>query len=376
MTNAAGRRVVRIEAWDCAVPMCQPVRLGAIVYDARGYVVLRVTCDDGLCGHAIGYSRGTPLLEAVSRLGPFVGPLDVAEPAVVQATLSRMLLPGWAQMVRAVSLLDIALWDIRAQAERLPLHRLLGAERDDAALMAVAGYYPDVRSDDELIDEAVGFDAEGMGIKLILGGHDYVRDERVARRMREALPGGAQVGVDFHAPWRDVAEAARYCEPMAELDLRFIEDPFPGYEWRAMRDLAARLPTPIAGGEDVIGLSALLDLLEGVRFLRLDATASGGITTALDAIAAAEERGAAVVPHVFPYVHAVLCAARPAVANAEVIPASVGADPIDQLMTEPDPILGGRWILDEKPGLTLPLDWAAVERLAVASFVWNAPEES
>lgn len=351
-----------------------PVRLGAVVYNTRDFVVLRLTCDDGRAGHAIGYSRGTPLLEAVRGMAPFVGALNVADPEQVQAELSGTLLSGWAQFVRAASLIDIALWDVKAQGEGLALHRLLGAEESDAAIMAVSGYFSDVRSQDELVEEAVEFDRAGMGAKLILGGYDSEWDQRLVHRMQEALSPGTEIGVDFHARWRDPQEAAAYFAPMDGLGLRFIEDPFPGFDWRAMRDLAGLITTPVAAGEDVIGYSALLDLLESVGFLRLDATASGGVTTALKAIKAAGDRGSVVVPHVFPYIHAALCAAHAEVANIEVITASVGADPMDLLLTEPDPIQGGRWVLDEEPGLTLPLDWEAVEALATASFAWNAAD--
>lgn len=367
------RRVARVEAWNCEVPMPWPVRLGSVVYNTRDFVVLRLTCDDGLCGRAIGYSRGTPLLEAVHGLAPFVGALDVAEPESVQTELSGTLLSGWAQFVRAASLIDIALWDVKAQSASLPLHQLLGAERPDVPVMAVSGYFSDVRSQDELVEEAIEFDRAGMGAKLILGGYDSEWDQRLVSRVREALSPDTEIGVDFHARWRDPEEAASYFAPMDELGLRFIEDPFPGFDWRAMRDLAGRIRTPVAAGEDVIGYSALLDLLESVGYLRLDATASGGVSTALKAIDAAAERGSVVVPHVFPYIHAVLCAAHPAVANIEVIPATVGADPMDRLLTDPDPIRDGRWVLDEDPGLSLPLDWAAVEEMATASFSWSTP---
>lgn len=348
-----------------------PVRLGSVEYRTRDFVVVQLTCDDGLSGQAIGYSRGTPLLEAVRGMARFLGTIDVADPESAQEKLSGLLLSGWAQFIRAASLIDIALWDVKARSEGLSLHRLLGAGRSDVPVMAVSGYFSDVRNQDELVEEAVEFDRAGMGAKLILGGYDSEWDQRLVRRVREELSPETQIGVDFHARWRDPEEAASYFAPMDGLGLRFIEDPFPGYDWRAMRELGGLISTPVAAGEDVTGYSALLDLIENVPYLRLDATASGGVTTALRAIDAATEHDSIVVPHVFPYIHAVLCAARGSVVNIEVIPASVGADPMDRLLTDPNPIKGGRWILSDEPGLTLPLDWTAIGELATASFTWN-----
>jgi L-alanine-DL-glutamate epimerase-like enolase superfamily enzyme len=309
------------------------------------------------------------LLESLRILCESSRDLDLADPVALQERLGRRFMPGWAQLVRAASLLDIAAWDLAAQRSGLPLHVHLGGDRAAVPLMAVAGYFADQRGDDELIAEALRFAAEGVGtVKLILGGEDRRRDLGLATRVREGMPGEVALAVDFHAPWRDPREAAAYCEPLAALGVRFIEDPFPGREWHSFNDLAGLLSVPLAAGEDAVSLGALADLLDGVGFLRADATASGGLTTARAAGALAADRGVELVPHVFPHVHAPLCAAHPGAGNAEYIDAAVGADPIDRLLAEQYPIRDGQWRLGERPGLDLPLDWDAVRGHAVGSF--------
>ncbi len=367
------RRIVRVEGWLCRLPLRWPVRLGTIVYPSRDYAVIRVTCDDGLVGRAVGYTRGTALLESLRTLCDRASTLDAAHPTGLQTALRAAYLPGWAQFIRAASLLDIALWDVVAQAAGQPLHRMMGAERDDVPLMAVAGYFADQRSDDELIAEAVGFAEAGMaGVKLILPGRDAEHDEQLTGRIAAKLPAETFLAVDFHAPWQDIDSAARHCEPLARLGLRFIEDPFPATEWRALGELARRLDVPLAAGEDMPSAAGFRDLLESVRFLRLDATSSGGISTMLKVAGLVREHGATAVPHVFPYVHAPLCAALDVVSNAEYIPAPVGSDPIDRLLAEPAPCADGRWVLSDRPGLDLPLDWDAVARASVNSFTYEA----
>ena len=49
-------RIVRAEVWRCPLAMANTLRLGAISYRTRDYVVLRLTTEDGLIGHGIGYA--------------------------------------------------------------------------------------------------------------------------------------------------------------------------------------------------------------------------------------------------------------------------------------------------------------------------------
>ena len=51
---------------------------------------------------------------------------------------------------RALSLLDITLWDITAKVVGLPLFRLLGGLRTEAPVIAGAGYYLGTRFIDDI----------------------------------------------------------------------------------------------------------------------------------------------------------------------------------------------------------------------------------
>src|SRR6266542_3120707 len=281
--------VLRAEGWACRVALPHPVVLGPIVYTHREYVILRLTRSDGLTGQAIGYSRGTPLVEALEILCPHALALGTGDPVEAHRRLLALFVPGWSQLVRAASLLDIALWDLAAKARGVPLHRLIGADVDEVPAMAVAGDFADRRPTDELVDEALGFADAGVGaIKLILGGADAQQDLDIAALLRERLPPQVSLAVDFHAPWSDVVTAVGHCRPLLDVALRFIEDPFPATHWRALAALRDQLDVPLAAGEDVTSETQYVDLLEAVSFLRVDATSSGGLTIALRAADAAD----------------------------------------------------------------------------------------
>lgn len=362
MSRPHNDRIVRAEAWLCPLEMPWSLRLGAITYRTRDYVVLQITSESGHRGTAIGYTRGTPLLEALEILVRELPGLPL-QPDAVHAALRKRFAPGWRAMARAASLIDVALWEITALAAEQPLHRLLGTVDAHPPLMAVAGYFSGDRSDDAMIEESIRFADEGYSfIKIILPGVDPRADEALVDRVRNAIPGNVEVAVDFHGAFDSVETAVAHCEGLDAYSPKFIEDPFPSSDWRRVKEFAQRVPIPVAAGEDLTGLNGFLDLLDaGVQLLRVDVTASGGYTSILEVISAAESRGARVVPHVWPHFHAPLASASSAVALTEVIPEYVGADPVWKLLAGSAPISAGQWRLVDTPGLNLAIDFDAVQ---------------
>jgi len=360
--------IVRAEVWLCPLDMTHTLRLGAISYRTRDYVILRLTTEDGRTGYGVGYTRSTPLFEATVMLCGQLGDLP-RDPEQVQHALMHRFAPGWAALARAASLIDIALWDLRSQDAAVPLARALGFEPRPVPLMAVAGYFPDRRTLDQQLEEMDRLVADGYStLKLILPGADPKADRTTLERVREQFPDEVTIGVDFHGAFPSVEAAVAHCRDLHNLGVLFIEDPFPSADWHQVAQFAQASPTPVAAGEDLPYLTGLQDLLDhGVRYLRADATASGGYTVARRAITHAALRGAAVAPHVWPHVHIHLAAGAAAGTRVEVIPDYVGADPIWRLLGAGPPIRDGLWHPPTDPGLGLPIDQDAVRAHASQS---------
>lgn len=356
-------RIARIEAWRCPLPMAHELRLGAITYANREVVVLRIETKDGFQGAAMGYSRGTPMLESLRTLAAQLSGLPTDEPRKVALLLRRRFAPGWGAMVRAASLIDIALWDIAARRSDAPLSSFLGGAERETPLMVVAGYFLDQRGRGAIVDEVRLFLDDGYEtIKLIVPGHDLAADLALVADVHAEVRGQARLAIDFHGAFDTANSAIAYCRPFDDLGLRFIEDPFPSYDSDEVCAVASAMSTPIAAGEDLISVASYRILLNGgTRYLRVDATATGGYSAALQGIAASEAVGATVAPHVWPHIHQPLAGRSQTVGMIEIIPHSTGADPVDLLLDEPFPIRDGRWATPIQPGLYLPLNWSKVE---------------
>jgi L-alanine-DL-glutamate epimerase-like enolase superfamily enzyme len=350
--------------------MPRQLHLGAITYRSRDYVVLRLTSESGLTGAAIGYTRNTPLFESVRDLAPHLGGFADPKPIMVADALKRRFAPGWGAIVRAASLIDIALWDIQARELAVPLADLIGGTDRDLPLMAVAGYFLDQRGAGAIVDEVREFvDGGYETIKLIVPGQDVKQDLAFVNAVAAVIPEDVALAVDFHGAFTDLEAAVSYMRAFDRHGLRFIEDPFPSYETDIVIRSAARVASPIASGEDLISTSSYRQLLAGgIGYLRVDATATGGYSAVLEGIEAAEVHGAVVAPHIWPHIHQPLASRSAAVGMLELIPHQSGSDPLDLLLQEPFPIVDGRWRPPEHQGLYLPLDWERVSACATARW--------
>lgn len=352
-------KIVRIEVRSVRIPLQRPVKLGQMTIAQRDYVVLRLDLSDGSQGFAYGYDRGLPLFRLVVKAAQSY----IGEPASDRNRLRKLALgptpAPHAAMTRGMSLCDIALWDAWCVSVGQPLWAALGAVRDRVPVMPVIGYG---MTPERAAQESADLAARGFKtIKCMIDGHDFSADKAVMDALAAALPAGVGFGIDAHWSWSSIDQALPWCRLAERLGGVFVEDPFAPTQVHAVAALSSKLDIPLAVGEDVIDLAGMRDLAQAAGILRVDASVSGGITGAIEAIALARAFDRAVIPHVFVALHTQFALAFDSIRYVEMIMPEVGADPIDQFFQHPLHIEHGDVIAPTKPGLGLALDW---ERLA------------
>jgi L-alanine-DL-glutamate epimerase-like enolase superfamily enzyme len=361
-------KITRLQMAECRVPLPHVLKLGSTQITTRNFVAIRIETDAGITGEALGYTRGTPLLDALDMVGRQLIGMDPLMRGKILAKLENSNIPGRASFTRAVSLLDIACWDILAKHARLPLYALLGGYKKSAGVTAVAGYYMDLRSLDDIVDEVARLHDSGYArIKIMLKGDDNVFDLHYAKAVSDRVPGAC--AADAHWSWSSVTDAARFCRQIDDLGLNFIEDPFAAADWELTHQLQNMISTPIAAGEDVLGTRTLKDLVEGIGILRVDATTCGGVTGAIEAVHHASAAGRNVFPHVFAFLHIHFACAFPCVEGVEYIPEDSGADPLGALMKNPPVVRAGQMSVSDDPGVGIVLDWKSIEKIASRTVV-------
>ncbi len=361
-------KIERICVAEVRAPLPAPLRLGPAVIETRDYVALRLETDAGITGEALGYVRGTPLVAALKALGPQILGRDPMMRAAVLGQAGARNPPGRAAFTRAISLIDIACWDILAKQAREPLYRLLGGLRAGAPATAVAGYFMDVRSLGDIADEARRRVDEGFSrVKIMLKGDDAAFDLEYVRQLAAAAPG--RLAADAHWTWLTLTDALRFCRRLDPEALQFLEDPFAAEDWSLARPLAQATGLTIAMGEDMAGPAALARAANDVGLLRVDATTCGGVSGAVAAVHLAAAAGRNVFPHVFAPLHVHLACAFPNVEGVEIIPEETGADPLSRVLRRPPRLDDGCLHASEEPGIGLELDWPAIEAAAFEALV-------
>ena len=115
--------------------------------------------------------------------------------------------------------LEALLFDLIAVKRGLPMHRLLGAQRDWADCYKGGGSV--LRTDEELVEELLEFKRQGYTTtKFKIGIRDIDRDLRRLKLVREALGPEFKIAVDANQAWD------------AETAMTFIRKAYPyGIEW-------------------------------------------------------------------------------------------------------------------------------------------------
>lgn len=298
-------KIVELKAYPISfkVPEGANVSLGIGRTVKRDAVLVRVETDGGLVGWGEAHHGRCP--GAVSRVVDTTlrdlaigrDPLDVVG---MWAHVYRMQLASHgvgAAASMALSGLDCALWDIRAQAVQWPLYRLLGGSNKPIRAYAGGislGYQPP----SQLVDEAARLVAQGFRALKLRVGDTPARDIERVRAVRQALGEEIDILVDANTSY-SVEDVRKVMPAFTELAVGWLEEPFPPHDRRSYAEAAAMRGVPLAAGENHFTRFDFTALLEegAVRFLQPDLSKTGGITEALRIAAMASAYKLSVNPH-------------------------------------------------------------------------------
>jgi L-alanine-DL-glutamate epimerase-like enolase superfamily enzyme len=367
-------KIASVEVCIARVPLDSAVQFSTRAVTAREYCLVRIRSTDGVEG--VGYcyavnTSGRLLAVAVTDL---LAPRLVGEDSHrVEGLWSDMyqeaLLQGRVGAVmRALSALDIALWDLNARTAGLPLYRYIGATvLDRVPAYASGGYYWPGKTNADLAQEVLGHVRDGYtAVKIKTGRLPPAAEAGRLAAVREAVGPDVLLMLDANNAFRDLPSAVRMMRALEPYDPYWIEEPFLPDDIDNHAELARRTPVMVATGEIEAGRWRFRELLDkrAASILQTDATVCGGITEWRRITATAASYGVTVSPHAWHDVHVHLVASAPNATWAEFMPDDHIVNfrrLIDtQLVAE-----AGHLILPQTPGLGFGFDPAAVARYGV-----------
>jgi L-alanine-DL-glutamate epimerase-like enolase superfamily enzyme len=358
--------ITEVEALTTRLELPRPLRLGPLEIRHRDYVVVTVTTASGLEGKAFSLTRGTPAAAVVSEV---LAPLLVGRDADLVAArwdecFRATIAAGRTGVVmRALSLVDAALWDVKAQRAGLPLWRLLGGAEQDVPTMIVAAY-PTGEPPAELGAKVVHYAERGWRLLKIARIPNPEGMRTLLESAANGLPAGAELVVDAAWVWRRPRDAVRELRLWGQTPLAWIEDPFPPEDIPAYVELRRSCNVPLGAGDDVTDRHVLRAHLQAssLDVVRVDATTIGGITGALRVLQLAADAGVPVSFHVYPELHVHLAAAFPDGSMIETFDRDDNPfDPAELLYIGGPVHTPGRAVAPETPGVGYRLDRERIE---------------
>jgi len=200
----------------------------------------------------------------------------------------------------AMSVVDIAVWDIVGKAAGLPVYKMLGAVRDRMPAYAMCGWYRQNDKDHSQYKRTINETLE-MGyraFKVKVGRFGLDDDAERIEVGRKAAGKDIRIMVDANQVFNRV-EALRRGRVYQELGCFWYEEPVPPYDHEGYAELAAALDMRIAGGENEYNKHAFMDLLlkKGVDVVQPDNRRAGGPTEWMEIAAIADGFGVELASH-------------------------------------------------------------------------------
>ena len=140
---------------------------------------MRAKTEDGHEGLGFRYGGNTAGILVADVVRELLRPVLIGQDVnrvegLWQQMYSEVLLQGrLGSVMRAISIVDVALWDRNARAARLPLHRYLGVVADDRVpAYTSGGYNLDGKSANDLGEEMAGYVV--LGFRAVKNGNSDV----------------------------------------------------------------------------------------------------------------------------------------------------------------------------------------------------------
>jgi L-alanine-DL-glutamate epimerase-like enolase superfamily enzyme len=367
--------VVRVDTWKCVVELPEPFALGAITVSHRDYVVLRVETRSGVHGVSFGLGRGAPVDLVISELlAPRMLGCDVIDLKGFTATIASQL-PQHAMeglVLRAMSHVDIAAWDIKGKLINEPVWKLLGGSPDAfAPVLLVEGYHIAGEDDTAFATRLAGRVTEGYkALKIEASNTDRAALAQRIAATRQAVGIDVDLVVDLAYGWAGRSDLTAEFDWLSS-NLAWVEDPMRGDDLESLRRVRAGLDVPLAVGDEVTNPDALLRLVDAgvVDILRVDVTCVGGISGFARLHDAATRAGVQISTHVYPEIHRHVVFGHRHSGPIEMFPDNGLWDATGQLVrtVAPNRNADGVMVIEPPtgPGLDLEVDWSAVQAFAV-----------
>jgi L-alanine-DL-glutamate epimerase-like enolase superfamily enzyme len=247
-------RITALEFERLDLDLKEPYTIAYETVSKSPNIILKLITDSGLTG----YGCATPDLEVTGETpedvtGQIEGPIEAllrGKEAFRHSYYHYELkkTPGVGPSARAM--VDMALFDLLSRKASLPLYQLLGGYRSQIPTSITIGILPL----DETLERASLFLGQGFKTLKLKGGLDMEEDVRKVRRLRELLGDGFSLRFDANQGYGP-EEAIDFIRRTKTMGIEILEQPTPGNDPKAMREVRDRVHVPVMADESIKSLA-------------------------------------------------------------------------------------------------------------------------
>ena len=276
-------------------------------------------------------------------------------------------------LIHAISGVDIALWDIKGKALKMPVWKLLGGGFHSKLRCYASVLFAE--TPDKTYDEASrlrdkGFTAAKFGWGPM--GKDAKNDVALVAKARAGLGDDLDLMVDAGLVW-DTKTAIQRAEAFRQYNPFWLEEPLSPHNYEGYNQLSKSTPIRIAAGEEEDSLENYRRLIiEGqCDVIQVDLTRCGGFTGAMKIAALAADHHRPVANHGFTTYINVAAALHwlNSIPNALIVEfvAQNGTELRDILTHQAFAAEDGYLAIPQEPGLGVDLNEDTVAELSLGS---------
>lgn len=303
--------VEKVAVSSHTVPTNSPESDGTLEWNATTIVVVEASAA-GKTG--LGYTYADVATATLIRhtLGELVIGLDALAPTAAYLKMWQHIRnlgrAGICSM--AISAVDCALWDLKAQLLELPLVTLLGQVREGAVVYGSGGFIS--YSNERLAKQLSGWVQQGIQQVKMKIGRDAANDLKRVRFAREAIGHDAELFVDANGAYSR-KQALAQAEHFQKSGVCWFEEPVSSDDLAGLRLIRDRAPAgmDIAAGEygyDIFYFRRML-AAGAVDVQQADITRCGGVTGFLEVAALCQAHNIRLSAHTAPSLHTHICCA-------------------------------------------------------------------
>ncbi|MEW6625052.1 MAG: mandelate racemase/muconate lactonizing enzyme family protein [Bacillota bacterium] len=373
-------KVIDLKTTLLFYPFKENVHDAARKISGRDVILIEIMTDDGITGLSfltgLGVAHGSeaPVINMIIEKA--LKPMIVGQDPFSIERLWQNMYQGTTRYgrkgaaVRAISGVDMALWDIIGKKTNTPLYKLLGGYSDKIKVYASGGFYTDRNEIGELVDDMQRYLDQGFKAVKMKVGRDLCGDLKRVEAVRKVIGDDIDLLIDANEAW-DVGTSLKFLSAVEPYNIYWLEEPLAPDDIDGLVLLSQKSSVPIAAGENEYTRYGFKDLItrNAVSIVQPDVTRVGGISEWMKVAAMARAWNMPCVTHAVQEIHISLVTA---ISNAPMMEYFTRDHYLQtflsDLFVEPislHQVIDGYVRAPEKPGLGLEVDWELADEYRV-----------